>query len=206
METLAQSLAEIAGSRWELLAVVLAIAYLLLAMAENSWCWLCAFVSTVIYTVIFWNVNLLMDSALNVYYMLMAVYGWHQWNYGGDRQRHAALSIRRWSLQNHLLAALGITALTLFSGYLLDRNTQAAWPYLDSFTTWASVLTTYMVAKKVLENWLYWIVIDSVACFLYIDRMLYATALLFAAYVVIVIIGYIHWRQLYRANLDYQHA
>lgn len=188
------AISEIAGSGWELLAVVLSLAYLLLAMKENSWCWACAFIGTVIYMALFWNVRLLMDAALNVYYMLMAVYGWYRWNFAAD-SRGSGLPIRRWGLQNHLYAALAIVAATVLSGAWLQQNTQAAWPYVDSFTTWGSVLTTYMVAKKILENWLYWIVIDGVAIFVYIERELYLTALLFVLYVIIVIIGFFNWRQ-----------
>ena len=70
-------------SLWELAAVIFAITYVLLAVRENVLCWLFAFVSTAIYTVLFWDVSLLMDSALNVYYMAMAVYGWLQWTRGG---------------------------------------------------------------------------------------------------------------------------
>lgn len=177
---------------WELVAVLLAIAYLLLALRENIYCWHCAFVSTAIYTVLFWNVSLLMDSGLNVYYMAMAIFGWWQWNRGGASG--GGVSIQTWSLSRHALAIVAIGFATLVSGYLLSANTEAAWPYLDSFTTWASVFTTWLVAKKVLENWLYWIVIDAVSIFLYVDRGLYLTAILFAAYVVICVFGYLQWR------------
>jgi len=177
---------------WELAAVVLAIAYLLLIMRENIWGWACALVSTAIYTVLFWEVNLLMDSALNIYYMGMAVFGWYQWQGGaGSKQPPPVI---KWPARTHLLAIALIIAATIVSGYLLSKNTQAAWPYLDSFTTWASVFTTYMVAKKVLENWLYWIVIDAVALCLYIDRGLYLTAILFFAYLIICVSGYLNWK------------
>lgn len=178
---------------WELLAVILAIAYLLLIMRENSLGWICALASTAIYTLLFWNVSLLMESALNIYYMGMAVYGWRQWRTGGDN--HKGVSIQTWSIRRHLLIALVLLAATMVSGYLLSNNTRAAWPYMDSFTTWASVLTTYMVAKKVLENWLYWILIDSISMFLYAERGLYLTALLFAGYLVICVFGYLNWRK-----------
>src|SRR5690606_23783949 len=96
--------------------------------------------------------------------------------------------------------AVGLLAAAGLNGWLLTRYTGAAWPYLDSFTTWGSVLTTFLVVKKVLENWLYWIVIDSLSIYLYIDRGLYLTAGLFAAYLVIVVFGYFSWLNLYRAN------
>ena len=86
METWLQSLLSAwqAMSPWEMAAVVFAIAYLLLAVRENILCWAFAFISTAIYTVLFWDVSLLMESALNVYYMAMAVYGYHQWTRGGS--------------------------------------------------------------------------------------------------------------------------
>jgi nicotinamide mononucleotide transporter len=181
-----------AMSPWEMAAVLLAIGYLLLAVRENIWCWYCAFASTEIYTVLFWDVSLLMESALNVYYMGMAVFGWYQWtrrNAAGD-----GISIQSLSRNQHLIIIVAIGNLSLISGYLLSQYSDAAWPYVDSFTTWASVITTYLVAKKYLENWLYWIVIDTVSIPLYLDRGLPLTALLFAGYVVIAISGYFSWK------------
>ena len=183
-------------SLMEVTAVIFAMAYLLLAVRENVLCWLFAFLSTAIYTVLFWDVSLLMESALNVYYMAMAVYGWHQWTRGGtngDDQPHA-LAVHSMSAKQHVMIIAAITSLTIVSGYLLSEHSTAAWPYVDSFTTWASVITTYLVARKFLQNWLYWIVIDTVSVPLYIDRGLNLTALLFVAYVVIAVVGYFKWR------------
>lgn len=183
-------------SIWELAAVVLALAYLLLAMRENILCWYAAFASTAIYLVLFWDVSLLMESALQVFYLLMAIYGWWQWRNGSGQK--AALHIHHWPARTHLFAVTAVGILTLAFGYMLDNYTSAALPYLDSFTTWGAVVTTYMVTRKVLENWLYWVVIDGAAIYLYIDRGLYLTALLFVLYVIIVIIGFFQWYALYQ--------
>ena len=180
----------------ETVAVILAIAYLLLAIKENSLCWYCAFFSTAIYVWIFGDVSLYMESALNIYYMAMAVYGWYQWQRGG--QDKTGLQISRWSLGNHFLAVVVILIATVTSGYLLAANTDARLPYLDSFTTWASVITTVMVARKIIENWLYWVVINMVSIFLYLDRELYQTAGLFVLYIVLAVVGYIIWIKKYR--------
>ena len=136
-----------------------------------------------------------MESALNAYYMVMAVYGWYQWQRGGNKSEGIKLS--RWGLKNHLAIIGLVLVLSAISGYLLTQNTDARMPYIDSFTTWGSVITTFMVARKVLENWLYWIVIDAVSIFLYIDRELYQTAVLFILYLVLAVIGYIAWRKAY---------
>jgi nicotinamide mononucleotide transporter len=180
-------------SIWEGCAVILATAYLLLAVRENILCWYCALLSTAIFTFLFWDVSLLMESALNVYYMMMAVYGWYQWKYGGNKK--SRLTIRRLTIKQNGLIIIFILIMSLLSGYFLDEHTHAVWPYIDSFTTWASVITTFMVAKKILENWLYWLVIDSISIPLYIDRGLHLTAILFMMYIVIVIFGFISWRK-----------
>lgn len=203
MSTWLQSITDSAASMspWEVAAVIFAIAYLLLAVREKVLCWLFAFISTAIYTVLFWDVSLLMDSALNVYYMAMAVYGWHQWTRGGaNGGGQHALAVRIMSGRQHLLVVTAIAVLSMVSGYLLSEHSNAAWPYVDSFTTWASVITTYLVTRKYLQNWLYWIVIDAVSVPLYIDRGLGLTALLFAAYIIIAFFGYFSWRAHFRAN------
>lgn len=180
----------------ETLAVLLAIAYLLFAIKENSLCWYCAFFSTAIYVWIFGDVSLYMESALNIYYMAMAIYGWYQWQRGGEDK--TGLEISRWSPVDHSRAIGIILVATVISGYLLAANTDARLPYLDSFTTWASVVTTVMVARKIIENWLYWVVIDLVSIFLYLDRGLYQTAGLFVLYIVLAVAGYIIWVKKYR--------
>jgi len=191
---LAERWAQMSG--WELVAVVLAIAYLLLAVRQNRLCWYAAFVSTALYTWLFWEVQLLMESLLNVYYMAMAVYGWWQWRHGGPGDR--PLPVQTWPWQRHALVLTGVLAASLVSGALLSRYTQAAWPYLDSFTTWAAVVTTFMVARKVLANWGYWMLINSLNVFLFTDRGMYLTGLLYLAYLVISLFGWASW---YR---DYQ--
>jgi nicotinamide mononucleotide transporter len=183
-------------SLWELVAVILALAYLILAMKEKNSCWYAAFISTAIYLFLFWDVSLLMESALQVFYLVMAVYGWWQWRHHSDKQQN--LSIHCWPLKTHLLVIAVVGLLTLIFGYGLAQKTHAALPYLDSFTTWGAVITTYMVTRKVLENWIYWIVIDGASVYLYIDRGLYLTALLFILYVVLVVIGFYQWNTLYK--------
>lgn len=178
----------------ELAAVVLAILYLLLAVRENLWCWAAAFVSTAIFLYLFYAARLYMESALQVFYLAMAVYGWTQWRYGGSGGA-LGLPITRWPWRVHLPAVAAILALSLVSGWLLAGHTQAAFPYLDSFTSWAAVWSTYLVARKKLENWLYWIVIDSLSIYLYLQRGLSLTALLFALYVVICVFGYLGWQR-----------
>lgn len=182
-----------ATSGLEIVSVAFGLLYIILAARENLWCWPAAFIGTGTAIFLFWDASLLMESALNVYYLLMAVFGWWQWQYGSKQKNE--LEISTWGTSQHAITILSIAALTFLSGYLLKGNTGAALPYVDSFTTWAAVITTWMVARKILENWLYWIVIDVVGVWLYAERGLFLYALLFAAYTVIAIIGYFSWRK-----------
>jgi nicotinamide mononucleotide transporter len=184
----------------ELTAVLLAIAYLLLAVRESLWCWGAAFVSTAIYLYLFFAARLYMESALQLFYLFMAVYGWRQWRRGGGGEKQ--LDVSTWPLIVHVRAVTCIVALSVASGWMLASYTEAAFPYLDSFTTWGAVWTTYLVTRKKLENWLYWIVIDSVGIYLYELRGLQLTAVLFALYVVISIFGYVSWQRVSKQNLD----
>jgi nicotinamide mononucleotide transporter len=184
----------------ETVAVAFSIAYLLFALKENSLCWYCAFFSTAIYTWIFGDVQLYMESLLNIYYLIMAVYGWYQWRRGG--QNHEGVQISSWRPQLHLLAIFSIILISIVSGYLLAAKTDARLPYLDSFTTWGAVLTTWMVARKILENWLYWIVIDAASIYLYLDRELYQTVALFVLYVILAAVGYISWKKTYKQQSE----
>jgi nicotinamide mononucleotide transporter len=180
----------------ELMAVFFAIAYLLLAVRENIACWYAAFISTSIFLVVFWQVQLYMESGLQVYYLVMAVYGWWQWRHPGtgDSTQQLPISTRSWRW--HLIMVLAVLVATLVSGTLLS-NTDQQLAYIDSFTTWGSVITTYMVARKILENWAYWLVIDGVSIYLYLDRELYFTAALFSVYIIIIFFGWFTWFEKY---------
>lgn len=130
---------------WEALAVVLAAAYLVLAMKGSIWCWFAAFTSTAIYTALFWKVSLLMESVLNIYYMAMAIYGFQQWS--KDRQGNHS-GVISWSLVRHLQMILITALISISIGFVMTNYTQASYPYLDAATTCYAVMTTYLVAKK----------------------------------------------------------
>lgn len=181
----------------EALAVVLALAYLVLAARESLWCWYCAFASAALYVLVMWDARLLTEAALNVFYMGMAVAGWYQWRHGrtGDESGLKIVSLQPW---HHAALFALLLALTYANGLAMQTWTTAAYPFVDSFITWGSVITTVLVIRKVLENWLYWVLFDGIAIFVYVNRGLYMTAVLFALYVVIVIFGYLKWLKAYR--------
>jgi len=180
-------------SLWEVAAVVLALAYLVLVIRENIICWIAAIFSTSIYIVLMFQAKLYMESALQIFYIGMAIYGWYSWKHG--EKPGEDLHISSWPLKLHVWPILIILAATLTSGYLLDTLSEAAMPYLDSFTTWGAIVSTWMVARKIIQNWHYWFIIDSVSIYLYINRGLYLTALLFVLYLVLIVVGYLQWRK-----------
>ncbi len=180
----------------EVSAVLLAIAYLLLAIRQNIWCWFCAAISTAIYVYLFLDAKLYMESLLNIFYFIMAFYGWYVWYFG--KAGNTELPVSVWARTVHAGALLAIAAISMISGYLLDRFTDAAFPYIDSMTTWSAIWATFLVARKVLENWWYWLVIDAVSVFIYWARDLQLTSLLFVIYVILVPIGLMSWTRSYR--------
>lgn len=173
--------------------MTLALVYIVLAIKQSLWCWPAAFVSTLIYSILFYDVSLLMDSALNIYYLLMAVYGWYSWKYGGKLQEKD-LSVTTYGLNKNIQIIISLTISSSILGFLMSRYTSADFAYVDSFTTVFAVFATYMLAKKVLENWIYWIIIDVISIYIYIQKGLNLTAILFVIYTVLAYIAYKQWK------------
>ena len=176
----------------EVIAAALAVVYLLLAIRQQLACWVAAFISSCLYVWVLFGARLYMESALNAFFAAMAVYGYWQWQQG---KGGAALQVCRWPIARHAAGALGVIGLSIVSSYFLRRFTPAAWPFVDSMVTWSSVFATFLVARKVYENWHWWLVIDSVSLCLYFTRRLYLTMLLFALYVLLIAIGMRQWRR-----------
>ncbi len=184
----------------EVIAVVAAILYLGFAIREKIVCWFFAAISTAIYVWLFVGARLYMESVLNAFYLVMAGYGWYIWNTGRSDDHEKAVVI--WPLQTHMVAIATLVLLSLANGYLLSAYSDAAFPYIDSLTTWFAIWATFLVARKVLENWWYWLVIDLASIFIYWSRDLQLTSILFALYVIMIPIGLISWTQSMHAQQD----
>jgi nicotinamide mononucleotide transporter len=176
----------------ELLAAALALAYVPLAIGQRLSCWLAAFLSAALYVWVFFSAHLYMESMLNVFFAGMAIYGFWQWQHG---KGGGALQVTRWAVGRHAFALAGIIVLAAVNAFFLARYTPAANPFIDSMLTWSSVFTTFLVARKVYENWYWWLVIDSVSLCLYFTRHLYLTMLLYGVYVILCVIGMREWRR-----------
>lgn len=184
-----------ATSAAEFVAVVLGVSYVLLILKCNRLGWLAGAASSIIYVYLAARAHLPMQSVLQFYYVVMSVYGWRNWT---RAQQQQGGGIGRWPVRNHVLALLAIALLSALTAQWLRRETHAAWPYLDSMTTWISLFATWLIARLKLENWLYWIAADSVMAYLFAAQGYPFTAALFLTYMVIAVFGFREWLHKYR--------
>ena len=177
----------------EIVSVIFNVGYIILAARENIWCWPFGIVGSGLSIALFIDARLYAESVLFTYYVVMGVYGWYQWS--GKRTTGNALQISEWPWRNHLVM-LGVGYLGTFLLFLTLRHfTDAEMPLLDSFTTIFSFIATWMTARRLLENWIYWIAIDALSVYLYLSRGLEVYALLTFIYTIMAIYGYFNWRK-----------
>lgn len=177
----------------EITAVLFNIAYVVLAARKSIWCWPMGIIGSALSVVLFYKSGLVAESALFVYYVLMGIYGWVQWNKNieGDTD----LPIIQKTFSFHILVMILGYACTALLYLVLKNFTDAQMPLLDSFTTVFSFIATWMVARRLLENWIYWIAIDALTVYLYISRDLEIYAGLSLVYTFMAIYGYGVWRR-----------
>jgi len=197
MDFLELVLKEAQAQHWaEWTAVITAVIYLVLAAAASPWCWVFGIVSCAFWAYTAFELSdLSVDALLQVFYLVISVLGLYQWFFGGEGRSPRQISTMPMYL--HILLIIIGLASTYGVGWLFETYTEAAVPYLDAFTTVFSVIITFMVIYKKLENWVYWLVIDSVYVYLYWSRGSYLFTILFVVYLVLVIIGMQRWNRLY---------
>jgi nicotinamide mononucleotide transporter len=189
LDALAAEAGNTSATEW--LAVATAVLYLLLAIRQSIWCWAFALISTALYSWIFLEARLYMESVLNVYYFAVALYGWYAWS--RDPATSQVLTVTTRPPGFHATAVAILLLLAAINGYLLESRTDAEFPYVDSFTTWGAMWTTWLVARKVFENWIYWLVIDGISVAVYWARDLELTAALFIVYLLMIPFGMLSW-------------
>jgi nicotinamide mononucleotide transporter len=189
----------LATSPLEASSVVLGLAYALLAVRKSRWCWAAGGASSAIMIYLSLDKRLPMQAALQVYYVLVSAYGWRHWT--REKAEQGALTVSTWPFGYHLAACSVTVLLSVLTARWLDRHTQAAWPFLDSLTTWGSLYATWLQARVKLENWLYWIVIDSLLAFLFGSQGLMFVAALSVLYLGFSAVGFLKWLKSFRAPL-----
>ena len=189
------------GEWFEYVAVLAGVAYVVFAAARSIWCWLMGFISSAIYVAIMINADLYMDALLYLYYTLMAVYGFWVWKFGAvpqSAEKSDELPVTVWSWKVHLIAGILLSFTAYGCGYWLSKNTEADFPYWDSFTTCFAFFATFLVTRKVLENWIYWVILDVIWAVIYFHKGYQATTGLMIFYTIFAIYGFINWYRSWR--------
>jgi len=182
----------------EIIGVITGLLCVALAAMNNIWNWPIAIVSVGIYIFIFFDSHLYADMGLQFYFMGMNIYGWYFWSHKpADEKKTPVQLITRKEI---LFSVIAIIVFTFFLGTVL-KYTPASYPYIDSFCTACSLVGQVFLARKVLENWLIWIFVDIVYVGVYIYKHLDLTAMMYAVYIIIALLGYLDWKKDYKKQL-----
>ena len=181
-----------ATSRLEIGAVLTGFVCVWLAARESIWNFPVAIVSCAFYAVLFWQTRLYADWGLQGFFIALSAYGWYEWLYGGRHETQLGVTLTR--RREWLLAAAFTGLFTLGFGYYLRHHTDAALPYVDSFTAAGSLAAQYLLTRKRLENWLLWVLVDLVYVPMYWFKGLYISSLLYFFYLALAGYGYWQWR------------
>ncbi len=177
----------------ESLGVIFSLLFVFFNAREHIVCWLFGFLSSAVYIYIFFVSKLYGDSLLQIYYLVIAIYGWYSWaKKPQEIVDQGVKSLPFSTLRNWLIIG---ALLTPVFGYYLDNLTDSDVPYMDGSTTVFSFIATWMMTRKIIQNWLIWIVVDLVSTGLYVYKELYQTSLLFLLYTIMAIYGFMTWRR-----------
>jgi len=187
------------GQSWlEIIGVITGLLCVYLAAKNIIWNWPFAIISVAIYIFIFFTAHLYADMGLQFYFLAMNIYGWYFWSHKPANETKTP--VKRITRNEIVISAIAIVLFTFFLGTVL-KYTPASYPYIDSFCTACSLVAQVFLARKVMENWLVWIFVDIIYVGVYVFKGLHLTAIMYAIYVAIALMGYIDWRRDYKKQL-----
>ncbi len=179
----------------EIIATIIGFVYIYLEIKELKLMWIAGVVLSVLYFVVFFNAKFYADMSLQLYYLFVSIYGWIEWSKKTGNSSEESKPIVK-TPRKQIFALFLVTAVIFLAyAFVLKIYTDSPLPYWDSFTTSLSITATWMLAKKYIEQWWLWVLVDLTSAILYIYKNLYPTALLFAVYTALAIIGYFQWRK-----------
>jgi len=201
MENLFQWLNMHAALINEILGVLFAFVYLWFSIRQKIWLWPFGLLTSFFYILVFYHSRLYADMGLQGYYLAVSLYGWYHWLYGGKKEEHDTLPVSRTTrrqggmllLVTFVIYWILVALLTFLPRWLEIPSSQMI--YWDAFTTAGSIVATWMLARKMLEHWLLWIVIDLVSLGMYLYKELYLTAFLFLVYTAMAVVGFREWKK-----------
>lgn len=180
----------------EAVAVVFGLACVWLTVRQNIWCWPTGLVQVALYIAIFYNAKLYSDMLLHGVYVVLQFYGWYYWLHGGKQKQ--ARPVTMLPRLHRVLWPVVTIAATLAWGWLMATKTDASVPYGDAFTTAASLVAQWLMARKKWESWFFWIAVDVIAIGIYWYKDLYMTSGLYAVFLVLATVGLLAWRKSWR--------
>lgn len=180
----------------EIIGTLIGLVYLWLEYRASIYLWIASIIMPAVYLFVYYDAGLYADFGINIYYLLAAVYGWWVWKYGNKEKQGEELPITRMPRGKWKMAAAMYLVFQLLIAWILIRYTDSNVPWCDAFTTSLSMVAMWMLARKYLEQWLVWIVVDVVSVALYLYKGLFFTAGLYALYAIIAVYGYWNWKNM----------
>jgi len=178
----------------EIVGAILSLIYLYLSIKQKLSLWFFGIISSLFYIVIFFQTKFYADMSLQFYYVVISIYGWINWKHGDDvagKEMPAAQLTKR--LFINLCIATGLIYIIYY--FILSKFTDSTIPKADSVVGALSIVGTWMLARKLIENWIVWIVADGLCVGLYFYKGLYPTAILFIIYTLMAAVGYWEWKK-----------
>ena len=178
----------------ELAGSVLSIIYLYLSIKQRVSLWIFGFLCSLLYAIVFFQSKFYADMSLQFYYLGVSALGWISWRAGKPENRKELPVKRTTPLSGAIILVIALVLYFLYY-FILSEYTDSPLPKADAFTTALSIVATWMLARKMIEHWWLWIIVDSVSAGLYFYKALYPTAILFVIYTIMAIIGYRQWKK-----------
>ncbi len=180
----------------EVLGFVTGLCYLWYEYHASARLWIFSIIMPMIGMVLYFNKGIYADFAINIYYFLIAIYGYVAWTFNFSKKQKEELPISRIKLRAAVVCAVVAAVLWLGISYVLRTYTDSTVPYIDAFTTSLSIVAMWMLARKYVEQWLVWIVVDAVSAGLYLYKGIPFYCVLYAIYTVVAYFGYRRWLRL----------
>ena len=184
----------------EMTSFTLAVIMVYFNIRQSPWGWLFGISSSALYAIVFYEARLYGDMGLQFFFISVSLWGWYQWLFGG--KQHRGVMVSRLTLSGWVVSAVGWLIAYLILSWFLRVYTDTDVPHLDAFLTAGSLVGQFMLSRKKIENWHVWIFIDAIYIGLYIHKNLILTAVLFAVFVVMAVIGLLAWKKSYAALLS----
>jgi nicotinamide mononucleotide transporter len=185
----------LSGNYIELLGAILGIVYIFFSIRQSILTWPVGLLTSILYVWVFLVSKLYADMGLQMYYVVISVYGWYEWLRGNQSNHSESIQVSR--LQMKLGIILSVVSLLLFLliWFILKNYTDSPVPMADALATALSIVATWMLARKILEHWLVWIFVDAFSIGLFWYKDLHPTVILFVVYTGMAYLGYIEWKK-----------